>query len=458
VPVATDTETPTPTPTETTVPAATETETPTPTPTYTETPTPTATTAGVPTEPPPAPLEHAYYIYDGDGNLVKSIVNETVTYFVGKYYTREVNGSSTVVKKYYTAGAKTIAMRTIEGSTNTLNWLLTDHLGSTSVSANEDGSWNSTIKYTAFGETRDSSGVTPTKYRYTGQLLEAEVGLYYYVARWYDPVTMHFTQADTIVPNATDSTSYDRYAYVLNNPVRYSDPSGHFGERSSMTACIDGNYCNFNNTKSETVLSLFGVKLTNGTATWDTRDKLAVVEGVVDVAIRQSSYSGEPAIRTFRNTFETFDRPLEFRKMESYDYYDTKTETMKTATGGAYTVNSHLILVTRLAQTGPNRSEAFAFFLARNNIVHEFGHTFQASIETIGRNIPESMVNDDGWPKSPSGSNNLWRQHPCFWDVNCIPSEVFADMFLGWVYNVWGKDKTRFEYMDNEMDKLWRRR
>jgi RHS repeat-associated protein len=150
-----------------------------------------------------------------------------VTYFVGKYYTREVNGSSTVVKKYYTAGAKTIAMRTIEGSTNTLNWLLTDHLGSTSTTANEDGSWNSTIKYTAFGDTRETSGVTPTKYRYTGQLLEAEVGLYYYVARFYDPEIMHFVQADTIVPNATDSASYDRYAYVLNNPVKLSDPSGH---------------------------------------------------------------------------------------------------------------------------------------------------------------------------------------------------------------------------------------
>ncbi len=238
VPAATDTETPTPTPTETTMPAATETETPTPTPTYTETLTPTATTAGVPTEPPPAPLEHAYYVYDGDGNLVKSIVNETETYFVGKYYTREVNGSSTVVKKYYTAGAKTIAMRIIEGSTNTLNWLLADHLGSTSTTANEDGSWNSTIKYTAFGDTRETSGITPTKYRYTGQLLEAEVGLYYYVARFYDPVTMHFTQADTIMPNATNSASYDRYAYVLNNPVRFSDPTGHLG--GTCGAMIDG--------------------------------------------------------------------------------------------------------------------------------------------------------------------------------------------------------------------------
>jgi len=135
------------------------------------------------------------------------------------------------------AGSKQIAMRTIEGSTNTLNWLLTDHLGSTSVSANEDGSWNSTIKYTAFGcpcaarrvlrKTRETSGVTPTKYRYTGQLLEAEVGLYYYVARWYDPAIMHFVQADKFIPNANSSKSYDRYTYGLNNPLIYNDPTGN---------------------------------------------------------------------------------------------------------------------------------------------------------------------------------------------------------------------------------------
>jgi RHS repeat-associated protein len=146
------------------------------------------------------------------------------------------------------AGAKTIAMRTIEGSTNTLNWLLTDLLGSTSTTANEDGNWNSTIKYTAFGETRDSSGVTPTKYRYTGQLLEAEVGLYYYVARFYDPVTMHFTQADKFIPNSNSSKSYDRYAYVMNNPLIYNDPTGNDpwyieGWSESYIQQQDGNTC-----------------------------------------------------------------------------------------------------------------------------------------------------------------------------------------------------------------------
>jgi hypothetical protein len=36
-----------------------------------------------------------------------------------------------------------------------------------------------------------------------------------------------FIQADTIVPGAGDSKSYDRYTYVNNNPVNYTDPSGY---------------------------------------------------------------------------------------------------------------------------------------------------------------------------------------------------------------------------------------
>ena len=43
------------------------------------------------------------------------------------------------------------------------------------------------IQYTAFGEIRASLGITDSEYRYTGQLRQAELGLYYYVAHWRDP-------------------------------------------------------------------------------------------------------------------------------------------------------------------------------------------------------------------------------------------------------------------------------
>jgi hypothetical protein len=47
----------------------------------------------------------------------------------------------------------------------------------------------------------------------------------FYNARWYDPALGRFAQADSIVPGGVQGL--DRYAYVNNDPVRYTDPSGH---------------------------------------------------------------------------------------------------------------------------------------------------------------------------------------------------------------------------------------
>jgi RHS repeat-associated protein len=77
----------------------------------------------------------------------------------------------------------------------------------------------------------------PTDYTYTGQKNAPEIGLMFYNARWYDPAIAHFTQADTIIPGAGSPQAWDRYAYVFNNPLKYTDPSGH-------AICLDGgNQC-----------------------------------------------------------------------------------------------------------------------------------------------------------------------------------------------------------------------
>jgi len=62
---------------------------------------------------------------------------------------------------------------------------------------------------------------------YTGQRLEAEIGLYFYNARFYDATLGRFAQADTIIPGAGNVLALDRYAYVQNNSLRYNDSSGH---------------------------------------------------------------------------------------------------------------------------------------------------------------------------------------------------------------------------------------
>ena len=108
----------------------------------------------------------------------------------------------------------------------TLYFLLTDHLGSTAITATSGGGFSAELRYYPWGGTRYTSGTTPTSYRYTGQR-EAEVGLYYYGARFYDPQLGRFISTDTIIPQQQGTQAWDRYAYVNNSPIKYTDPSGH---------------------------------------------------------------------------------------------------------------------------------------------------------------------------------------------------------------------------------------
>ena len=56
----------------------------------------------------------------------------------------------------------------------------------------------------------------------------------YYGARYYDPALGMFLSPDTLVPEPGNPQSLNRYSYVLNNALRYTDPTGH------VQACADG--------------------------------------------------------------------------------------------------------------------------------------------------------------------------------------------------------------------------
>jgi len=65
-------------------------------------------------------------------------------------------------------------------------------------------------------------------YRFTGQREEATTGLYFYNARYYDPALGRFAQPDTLVPDPGNPQALNRYTYVTNNPLKYTDPTGHY--------------------------------------------------------------------------------------------------------------------------------------------------------------------------------------------------------------------------------------
>jgi RHS repeat-associated protein len=71
-----------------------------------------------------------------------------------------------------------------------------------------------------------------------------DFGLLDYVARMYDPILGRFVQADSIVPGAGNPMAYDRFAYALNNPLRYTDPSGHLMCDSGNSHIAEGDCSN----------------------------------------------------------------------------------------------------------------------------------------------------------------------------------------------------------------------
>ena len=171
------------------------------------------------------------FTYNGDGQRVIATEGVTTTIFVGSYSEWDVNSEK--VTKYYFAGAVRIAMR--EGTSDPV-WLLGDHLGSTSVAASSTGTLISRMGFKPWGETRFVvSGSMPTEYQYTGQckayITDGLVGqgfdLYLMGWRHYDPELGRFIQPDTIIPGTGDPLAWDRYQFVLGNPVKYRDPSGH---------------------------------------------------------------------------------------------------------------------------------------------------------------------------------------------------------------------------------------
>jgi RHS repeat-associated protein len=105
---------------------------------------------------------------------------------------------------------------------------LTDHLGSVNVTLNADGTIRSRLRYDPWGKQRYAQNNTPTDYRYTGQRFDSKLGIYDYRARYYDPHIGRFISADVLVPDPTNPQQYNRYTYVLNNPLRFTDPTGHY--------------------------------------------------------------------------------------------------------------------------------------------------------------------------------------------------------------------------------------
>lgn len=61
---------------------------------------------------------------------------------------------------------------------------------------------------------------------------------------WDSPYINRFLSADTIVPGYANPQNLNRYSYVTNNPLRYTDPTGHMlSENEYGGGCSTSGYC-----------------------------------------------------------------------------------------------------------------------------------------------------------------------------------------------------------------------
>jgi RHS repeat-associated protein len=95
-------------------------------------------------------------------------------------------------------------------------------------------------RYLPYGQERWTDGPAQTDFTFTGQRADNYTHLIEMGARWYDPQLNRWISPDSIVPQASNPQAWNRYAYVANNPLRFSDPTGHCWDpiTGSTAGCI----------------------------------------------------------------------------------------------------------------------------------------------------------------------------------------------------------------------------
>ncbi|QEI12992.1 hypothetical protein FY115_12680 [Cellvibrio japonicus] len=174
----------------------------------------------------------------------------TTTTYLGNIE-RIATNNSTVVEWKRTVGGAVHTYRTVnnvlQANGSDKKYLYVDHLGSVDAITDGTGKVTHSMSFDAWGARRSGedwsaqtisqvisslslTGFTQpiTTRGYTGHEMVDDMGIIHMNGRIYDARIARFLQADPFIQAATNTQSYNRYSYVLNNPLNATDPSGYF--------------------------------------------------------------------------------------------------------------------------------------------------------------------------------------------------------------------------------------
>ena len=161
------------------------------------------------------------YKYDALGRRIQRTPSSGIsTNFVydGQDVVKDINSDGTTLE-YLNGPGIDNKIRQKGSSTSTTYYFSQDHLGSTTALTGTTGKLVERVTYDGYG---NNAGSTRTRYGYTGRERDQLTSQLYYRARFYDPQLGRFTSEDPIA----FSGGINSYAYVDNNPLGFTDPSG----------------------------------------------------------------------------------------------------------------------------------------------------------------------------------------------------------------------------------------
>ncbi len=162
-----------------------------------------------------------------------SVLSKTIYYSPG--YEKITTAGGTVENHYIVSPFGLEAIITKTGTTENLYLAETDHLGSLIGLFDTSGVHVERYSYDAWGRRRNPSDWTflnvpapvITERGFTGHEHLDKFRLINMNGRLYDPVTGRFLNADPVIDNSGGAQGLNSYTYVLNNPLKYTDPSGY---------------------------------------------------------------------------------------------------------------------------------------------------------------------------------------------------------------------------------------
>ena len=172
-----------------------------------------------------------------------------VTYYMGAAYQRVEAGGSASHRHHVFAGGRLVAVvaraASPTASAPSSRYLHHDALGSVDLVTDHRGRVAAHQAFAPFGVRRPALAhpaartalgaaalvAAATPRGFTGHEELGSVGLVHMNARVYDPAAGRFLSPDPVVQSLHDGQAHNRYAYARNNPLKYTDPSGHFIRR-----------------------------------------------------------------------------------------------------------------------------------------------------------------------------------------------------------------------------------